>query len=163
MVPAWVVAAYFSLCGSFCDPVGGVADGALLRRFADSAGVPLPIALAVATVESGQLGGNHWRGRHGEVGRMQIRPRIWRWSFQQECGPRPLTDYVTNVCKGMFILKHWYGETGSWAGAVRRYNGRGIKTRTYLAKVTRELKTLSQQGLVDPGSLRLLVATTTRP
>ena len=138
-----------TLCGEFCLPIAGIADGGLVQRFADSAGVPLTIALAVAAVESGYAGGNAWRGSAGEVGRMQVTPRLWERSFSRECGPGPLTDYVTNVCKGMFILRYWHQRTGSWEAAVRRYNGRGPEGRVYVHRVRRIARTLAQRGIKD--------------
>jgi hypothetical protein len=86
-------------------------DADLLARYADSADVPTMVALAIAAVESGYRGGNHWLGQRGEIGRMQIRPDVWQRAFRSQCGTKPLTDYSTNVCKGMFILRHWYDQT----------------------------------------------------
>lgn len=146
--PLLVVAAHL-LCGPYCEPLAGHADGTLLKKFADSAGVPTSVAFAVAAVESGYLGGNQWRGKSGEVGRMQIDPRLWESSFRRECGNGSLADYQANVCKGMFILRFWHDRTGSWLSAVRRYNGRGPSSRLYLTKIRREVRRLVELGFVD--------------
>jgi hypothetical protein len=156
LASTWLVVAHLTFCGAYCDPLGGHADGGLLKRFADSAGVPLPLALAVAAVESGYRGGNEWRGSTGEVGRMQIQPRLWQSAFRRECGSGPVTDYQTNVCKGMFILRYWHGRTGSWLGAIRRYNGRGVAGRLYVSRVKRELRLLAELGIADPATGHLL-------
>lgn len=116
----------------------GHPDAALLKQYADSAKVPVVIAWAVAKVESGVRADNHARGTHKEIGRMQLR-RVHENSFRTQCGPLPLTDYLTNICVGMFLLRKHYAATGSWEAAIRRYNGGGAATALYLRKVEAEI------------------------
>ena len=118
--------------------VTGHPDAALLRQYADSAKVPPVIMWAVASVESGHGPNNRARGKHGEVGRMQVRA-AHAGAFRATCGPLPLTDYHTNVCVGAFLLRRHYEATGLWASAIRRYNGQGAATTAYLAKVEAEI------------------------
>ena len=118
--------------------VSGHPDAALLKMYADSARVPVAVAWAVATVESGVVPNNAARGRHGEIGRMQMQPQHAP-AFIAECGTKPLTDYHTNLCKGMFLLRSHYLRTRDWRAAILRYNGSGPATEVYLLKVEREI------------------------
>lgn len=116
----------------------GHPDAAVLKQYADSARVPPMVVWAVARVESGTAPNNLARGRHGEIGRMQLRA-AWSKSFAAVCGTRPLTDYRTNICKGAFLLRWHYDHTGSWSTAIQRFNGSGPATVVYLTKVECEI------------------------
>ncbi len=116
----------------------GHPDAALLKQFADSAGVPPIFAWAVAAVESGHHADNKARGTHGEIGRMQLK-LLWTHAFKAECGSLPLTDYLTNICKGMFLLRTSFDATGSWEQALRRYNGAGPNATRYVRAVEQEI------------------------
>lgn len=122
--------------------VTGHPDAWLIKGYADSARVPAPIAWAMVTVESGHAANNSARGRHGEIGRWQIK-RIHESAFRTQCGSRPLTDYATNLCVGAHLLRRHYDATGSWELAIRRYNGTGRATDVYLQKVQREMGTIA--------------------
>lgn len=116
----------------------GHPDAWVLKQYADSAGVPPVVGWAIATTESGHGPHNSARGRHGEIGRMQLR-RLHEGRFAEKCGSRPLTEYYTNICVGMHLLRSHYDATGDWALAIRRYNGSGPATLIYLSKIEREI------------------------
>lgn len=118
--------------------VSGHPDAAVIKQYADSAGVPPLLAWAVARVESGVVPNNLARGRHGEVGRFQLR-HIHSRAFTQPCGAKPLSDYHTNICKGLFLLRSHFDRTQDWRLAIRAYNGSGPATLTYLTKVECEI------------------------
>lgn len=126
--------------------ISGHPDAAVLKQFADSAGVPVEIAWAIAAVESGHGPHNHARGKAGEIGRFQLK-RHHSAAFAAECGTAPLTDYLTNVCKGLHLLRSHFDSTGDWRLAIRRYNGRGPATLVYLQKVEREIGRMALQRL----------------
>jgi soluble lytic murein transglycosylase-like protein len=91
-------------------------------------GVPLDILTAVAYTES------RFKcdavGRYGEIGLMQINPKVWRFDY-----PDFLFDCYANALAGAEILKYYYNQTGSWAEAVERYNGNGKQAKRYAFKV----------------------------
>lgn len=122
----------------------GHPDAALIKQYADSAKVPPVLAWALVATESGHGANNHARGKHGEVGRMQLR-RFHAGRFSARCGSLPLTDYRTNLCVGLHLLRSHYEAAGSWPLAVRRYNGSGVATLTYLGKVEREVGAITMR------------------
>ena len=129
-------------CALLWSCLTGHPDAVVLARYADSARVPHVIAWALVAVESGHAANNRARGAHGEIGRLQVR-RVHRGRFAHACGRKPLTDYRTNVCVGLFLLRSYYERTGSWESAIQRYNGRGPGAVRYLGKVQREIGRLT--------------------
>lgn len=86
------------------------------------AGVPVDIALAVSHVEN-------WSGDStavspaGAVGIMQVMPKYWQHSFEEECGCGSLTQRHRNACVGVRILDQYYTRYKTWGKTVRAYHG----------------------------------------
>ena len=128
-------------------------DADSLRAAAREFGVPSLIMLAVATVESGTAGGNHWRGKGRvdgsckEVGRMQLSPcESWAWLTPWCALAKVRESYSANIRCGAARLAYHRLQLGSWGAAVERYNGRGPKARRYREKVECVLGGLTLAG-----------------
>ena len=127
----------------------GVPDAAELAVQADSLGVPLLVALAVPTVESGTNLNPLLRGTHGDLGRFQVRGVVWRHAFSGEC--LVLSVYRSNVRCGLSILRWCYERHSDWSRAVTCYNGSGPAARAYAARVERVAGRLSFRLASLPG------------
>ena len=127
----------------------GVPDAAALAVQADSLGVPLLVALAVPTVESGVNLNPLLRGKNGDLGRFQVRGTVWRHAFNGEC--KVLSVYRSNVRCGLHILRWCYEREGNWSRAVTCYNGRGPQARLYASRVERVAGRLSFRLASIPG------------
>lgn len=115
--------------------VTGVPDAALLAAQAESIGVPLVVALAVPTVESGRNLNPLLRGAHGDLGRFQVRPAVWGGAFSGAC--TRLHTYHANIRCGLRILRWCFDRHADWSRAVVCYNGTGPAARAYGAQVER--------------------------
>ena len=102
-----------------------------LVNAAGNHGVPISIMFSVAYTES------RFKcsavGSSGEIGLMQINPKAWRLNFPKEL----LFNCFFNAEAGASILERLYKQTGSWAEAVKRYNGSGKMAKRYLQKVAK--------------------------
>lgn len=122
-------------------------DSAPLRQAAESIGVPVAVAYAIAwqeTRDGEKLNAYRGPGREQcdslgcrrvcrEVGRMQINPCIV-WHVLA-CRRDLLYVYETNIRCGLAILKAQRDGTSTWADAIRRYNGSGPLARKYASEV----------------------------
>jgi soluble lytic murein transglycosylase-like protein len=100
-------------------------DETFITEQAKLAKVPSDIALAIAWMETRTNTNPNVRGRAGEVGRFQIGAASWL------CRDLAITQYEPNVSCGLRVLRYLYDKHGSWAEAIRRYNGSGPKSRAY--------------------------------
>ena len=99
---------------------------------------------ALIQIESG--GNDHARGRHGELGALQIRPIMVR-DVNRIMGTHYTYAQVTNRATAMFIAQSYlahYGRNLSDESLARLWQGgpRGAKkssTRAYARRVMREL------------------------
>lgn len=130
-----------SQCQSRSIPVD-IVDRFYLESVAHDIGVPVQVMLAVAWQES-RTGdkGNAYRGPGREqcdstgckrvcreIGRGQINPCI-KWGFP---GCSSLHTYRYNVrCMG-WILRAQHARHGTWALAIKHYNGSGPSADRYL-------------------------------
>jgi len=109
---------------------GSLDRTAYLRvvRNAKANGTPVPLALAVAWIES-RLQTYPPHGAAGEVGMFQIMPercRLECWS------PKRLKEPEFNAWLGTLLLARYYREEGSWARAAAKYvAGPGVFDRSY--------------------------------
>jgi hypothetical protein len=128
-------------CATFRPP----ADGAFLSDVAVRTGVPVPLLWAMAIVESGPAPTPNVRGRHGEVGRLQVRREIWGWRFA-EC--RSQDEQALVIC-GARILAALRRESASWREAVARYNATADPERAgrYVQLVEQRLGRMYLEGL----------------
>jgi hypothetical protein len=116
----------------------------IVAQEARRAGVPVRLAIAVSQVEN-------WYGdsmavssagsrdtatirraiegdaaaiqRLGAVGIMQVLPRMWWHSFENECGCGSLFDRRRNACKGVRVLGYYLAREKTVDAAVRGYHG----------------------------------------
>ncbi len=113
---------------------GSIDRDAYLRvlRWAKANGVPVPLALGVAWIES-QLRTDPPRGAAGEVGMFQIMParcKIEGWP------PKRLKEPEFNAWLGTRLLARYYQEESSWARAAAKYvAGPGVFNKTYSTDV----------------------------
>jgi soluble lytic murein transglycosylase-like protein len=92
--------------------------GQLLERGAQKYGIPTNILKAVAYQESGwRANAKSFDGHHGK-GVMQIDDR-----YHQFAKTAAVWDPAQNIDYGARYLKGLYNKTGSWARALKRYNG----------------------------------------
>ena len=131
--------------------ITGVPDAAFLRIQAESLGVPMIVALAVPTVESGRNLNPLLKGANGDIGRFQVRAAVWGRAFGGECAR--LAVYRNNVRCGLLVLRWCFARYGTWPDAVSCYNGTGSKTRIYLAKVERAAGKIALRIAAFPGGL----------
>lgn len=108
------------------------------RRF----GMPVAMALAITHVENWSGDSTAANARSGALGIMQIMPQIWSNAFQHDCyGDRALVDRHRNACLGVQIALLYYGQTGNWDDALRRYAGAVTPSRgdRYVSSVMKQL------------------------
>lgn len=119
----------------------GPPDSIALRQAADAVGIPAPLLYAIAIVESGYAPPTEVRGRHGEVGRLQVRPSVWG-------GTTGCEDPATLQC-GATILAWCRAQHAAWRDAVACYNASSDIQygRRYLALVERQIGRLYLEGL----------------
>ena len=134
--------------------MSGHSDALQLAAHADSAGVPLPVALAVAWQESRSgAKGNAYRGREDERGRFQLHPRgSWRRTTYGDARCtllRVTRSYDDNLHCGLRHLAALARNCGSWSCAIERYNGRGPRARAYRERALAYIGRLSL-GEVPP-------------
>lgn len=130
--PAWALilvvalACFGCAAGAMADQPDLPAVQSLVAREAQRIGVPAPLALAVAKVESefdpDALGGE-------ARGVMQVTPRTARTEFGID-DPDRLWDAPTNVRVGLLYLKRLYVRYGRrWDLALSHYNGGTLKRK----------------------------------
>lgn len=108
-------------------------DGVYLCAVAVDANVPPDVMLAIAWQETRNNLRQTIRGSAGEIGRMQVSPRIqWR---HPACARDSLRLYASNLRCGAAILRLRFLESGSWSEALRRYNGSGPQSRKYQREI----------------------------
>jgi Soluble lytic murein transglycosylase and related regulatory proteins (some contain LysM/invasin domains) len=116
----------------------------LIASYARSHGVPVSLAHAVVRIESNYR--PNARGRHGEIGLMQIKPATARM-MGYSGSAKGLYDPETNIKYGMKYLAtaHKLGG-GTTCGTVLKYNaGHGARkmnpvSKAYCGKVQRLMK-----------------------
>jgi len=107
-------------------------------------GVPVLLALAVSHVENwtGDSMAVSWAGKQdtvtirraiagqqraidtlGAVGIMQVLPRAWWHSFEEECGCGSLFNRRRNACKGVRVLAFYLAREPTVDRALRGYHG----------------------------------------
>ena len=59
----------------------------------------------------------------GAVGIMQVLPRLWWHSYEEECGCGSLFNRRINACKGNHILRYYLKREKTIDGAIRAYHG----------------------------------------
>ena len=110
---------------------GSRIDSAAYRRvvhWAKANGAPVPLALAVAWVES-HLQSDPPRGAAGEVGMFQVLPERCRLEGYP---PQRLEEPEFNTWLGTLLLARYYQEEGSWARAAAKYvAGPGVFDKSY--------------------------------
>jgi soluble lytic murein transglycosylase-like protein len=109
------------------------------------AGVPVDIALAVSHVENFS-GDSMAVSSKGAVGIMQIIPKYWQHSFEDECGCGSLYRRQRNACVGVRKLKQDYTRYRTWGATLRAYHG-----SEKLATASREYMDLVIEKLVVAG------------
>jgi hypothetical protein len=121
------------------------ADASALEEAARRYGVPAPLVWAMAWVESGEHPRAGVRGRHGELGRLQVRREIWARQLP-ECRSRSEDALV--VC-GVRILAALRAQSASWREAVARYNATAHPERAerYVRLVEQRLGRMYLEGL----------------
>lgn len=129
----------------------GVPDAAALATQAESLDVPLLVALAVPTVESGTNLNPLLLGAHGDLGRFQVRGVVWHDAFDGEC--TQLTVYRSNVRCGLRILRWCFEREGDWGRATACYNGAGPLARAYALRVERVAGRIALRLTSVPGVL----------
>lgn len=94
----------------------------IVTHEARRAGVPVDLAVAVSHVEN-------WTGDSmavspvGAVGLMQVLPKYWQHSFEEECGCGPLFPRKRNACVGVRVLGTYLKRYRTTAEALRAYHG----------------------------------------
>lgn len=129
---------------AFVPPTLDEQRDSIVAAAARKVGVPVLLALAVSHVEN--LGGDSMAvsnaGRQdtttirraiagdqraidslGAVGIMQVLPRVWWHSFENECGCGSLFDRQRNACKGNHILRYYLTREPTVDRALRAYHG----------------------------------------
>jgi hypothetical protein len=145
---------------------------------ARKAGVPVLLALAVSHVENWTgdsmavsvagkqdsvtvrraiMGQQRAIDMLGAVGLMQVLPRAWWHSFENECGCGSLFDRQRNACKGVRVLAFYLAREPTVDRALRgyhgslRHHGQGDGyTAAVLEKMTRLSLTTPQTGVYSP-------------
>lgn len=94
----------------------------IVAHEARRAGVPVKLAIAVSHVEN-------WTGDSmavspvGAVGLMQVLPKYWQHSFEEECGCGSLFRRQRNACVGVRVLKQYLDQHKKTSPALRAYHG----------------------------------------
>jgi soluble lytic murein transglycosylase-like protein len=86
------------------------------------AGIPVGLAIAVSHVED-TSGDSMAVSPAGAVGIMQVLPKYWQHSFEDECGCGSLFRRQRNACVGTHILAQYRKQYPSWGTALRAYHG----------------------------------------
>lgn len=86
------------------------------------------------------------RGGSGEIGLMQINPKVWRTHLSEK-GLTDLWDPMTNLRAGAYILTKMRNRSRTYREAIRRYNGAGPKARRYASEQTQLYRNLFQEAL----------------
>lgn len=86
------------------------------------AGVPVGLALAVSHVEN-TSGDSMAVSKRGAVGLMQVLPKYWQHSFEDECGCGSLFLSKRNACVGVRVLGSYLKQHKTTALALRAYHG----------------------------------------
>lgn len=83
----------------------------------------------------------------GAVGLMQVLPRLWWHSWENECGCGSLFDRQRNACKGNYILRYYLRREPTVDRALRAYHGSSrhhAQGDGYAAAVLEQMTRLSQ-------------------
>lgn len=104
----------------------------------------VPINLLFALIQTESDFDPLAKGRHGEIGLMQLHPATFA-KVIKERGANYLWPRETNLEYGVRHLVHLHERKGDWDLAVYRYNGRGEKALTYLLKIQRLEKDLDRR------------------
>lgn len=132
----------------------------LIIQFADAAGVPSSVALAVAAQESGgnqyTSGGGLVTGSSGEIGVFQLMP-----ATAASLGVDP-TDAAQNIQGGIAYLQQLFAQFGNWPQAIAAYNaGPGrvasgnipSSTQSYVASVLAKVSSFADSVVTAADSV----------
>ena len=86
------------------------------------AGVPVGLSIAVSHVEN-WTGDSMAVSPRGAVGIMQVLPKFWQHSFEEECGCGSLFPRKRNACVGVRVLGSYLKQYKTTAQALRAYHG----------------------------------------
>jgi len=83
------------------------------------------------------------KGKHGEIGLMQIKPSTASYITGLPISESSLYDIPTNVFIGTLILVNYLEQYGNLRVALSRYNGIGHRSHLYAEKILSSVEELS--------------------
>ena len=121
---AWVADAAFPLERNESVAFSGPSHerDSIVSYQAQRFGMDPKLAIAISHAENWGGDSAAVHPRSGAVGIMQVMP-FWADSFRTECGIEPLTNRISNACRGVLISMKYFKDCGDWDCALQYYVG----------------------------------------